>query len=552
MTKLVWNEGMSVGNNAIDNDHKNIIGVLSKLADSQDANVPDHLIEKTFVELEHYVIEHFAREEAILAKINYKDLPAHKKSHQSFIGKIALLKNQWLAKANSDVRSEIVTYLQTWIVEHILQEDLDYVPSLYSYNQIQEYRAQKSSRHPLLRIFSKKLAQHITISNRVFITTLSPVLVVFVLCFVLLKDSFERYQSMSLLLGLNTVISQVNAISHSLQSERGLSSGFASSNYQHFTEQLSARRQKTDEQITEFIALIDQQLASEVKASINYYVKDSRLSIDKLLHYRQSLDKGQLTAQQSNSAYSQLIAQLLSVSENLIHVNTHSLFVNDISAINSLILFKEHLGQIRALGMDVMESNDASIYHNKEISFLVGKQLNTLRSFGYSASQEQKHICADFCNGQLQQQLIEQYYQHIINNHSVTTRSQEWFLLMSQDIDSIRWVIDELINNFSEKVEQESTKLKNNYLLITLGLLVFMVASIIFALVLNYSIISPVRKLTYALNDMSAGQMHIQFKQTISNDEIADMQIAYEKLRRKLLQADVYKARVDDQQKEIQ
>lgn len=552
MTELVWNEGMSVGIDAIDDDHKKIIAILSKLVASKDSKASEEIVEQTFTELELYISQHFSKEEALLEKIDYKELAEHKKSHQAFISKVSQLKVQWLAEHSAEVRNEIIEYLQKWLLEHILQEDLDYVSAIHSYQKIQEYQNYKSAKNPLLRRFSKKLAQHISISKRVFITALFPVVVVIALCFVLLKDNYQRYQNMSLLFGLNTVIGQVNAISHSLQSERGLSSGYVSSGYTEFELRLQKRRIITDEKIIKFLLLLDLHMDEELKDSTMHFAKNSRITIEKLHQHRLQVDQGLMNVQQSNQAYTKLIEQLLSISESLIHVDAGSGLVSDISAINAVLLFKEYIGQIRAAGMDTLEGDSYSLLESENISLLIGKQLNALRTFGYSANQRQKEICADYCNEELQQQLLEQYYKHVVQSHQPINRASEWFQIMSDEIDGIKLISDRLINDFSKKIQQEAQKIENTYFWVFLVLIILLFAAVLFALVLNYSIISPVRKLTYALNDMSSGQTNIQFKNITAKDEIGAMQSAYEKLRRKLLQADVYKATVSHQQKEIQ
>ncbi|QBG37502.1 bacteriohemerythrin [Litorilituus sediminis] len=552
MTKLVWNEGMSVGVDAIDEDHKKIISVLAKLVDSKNTQASLSVVEETFSELEHYVIQHFTKEEALLEKIGYKEIEAHRRSHLAFVEKIAVLKQQWLSQNSDEISNEITDYLQRWLLEHILQEDLDFVPALHSYNKILEYQEYKKSKHPFLRFFSKKLAQYISISQRVFLTTLSPVIVLLVLCFVLLKDSYLRYQNVSLLYGLNTVVAQVNTTSHSLQSERGLSSGYASSNYQEFSERLAKRRIITDAKLAKFLLLMDLHVDDKVKQSISQYAQNAREAIKTLHEHRLLLDKGVVSVQESNFVYTRLISQLLSISESLIRVDAGSQLVNDISAINAILLFKEYMGQIRATGMDLLQEDYRSIYDNSAISMLVGKQLNALRDFSYSASEEQKQICIDYCNEQTQQQLVDHFYQNVVHSYASDERSNQWFIVMSNEIDNIKLVTEQLIADFNKKVQQEADSIETTYIWVLVALVSFFVLSTLFALVLNYSIISPVRKLTYALNDMSAGQTHIQFTHIISNDEIAAMQKAYEKLRRKLMQADIYKARVSDQQKEIQ
>ena len=552
MAELVWNEGMSVGVEAIDNDHKKIITILSRLIASQNSQDVDNVINQTFSELEHYIVEHFSREEALLEQFNYKKLDAHKDSHKKFVEKVAQLKQQWLENNTREVRSEITDYLQHWLLKHILQEDQDYVGAIKSYQKIESYQQIKKAKHPLLRFLAKKLAQNVSLSKRVFITTLSPLVMSFAFCFMLLSDSFQRYQNVSLIIGLHNVIEQVNGISHSMQAERGLSSGYSSSNFQDYADSLSARRAITDDKIKNFLLLLNLHLDETVKDNIYLYAESARESFTKLNQVRLLLDKGIISGSKSNEAYTQLIEQLLYVSESLIHLDVGSELSNDIAAINAILSFKEYMGQMRAIGMGDITQEAQNLLENKDIIILLGKQLSSIKSFNNAANDQQKLQCADYCDEKLVTQIIEQYYMHIVSKHELNDRSDTWFVLMSQEIDNIKLLSDKLIAEFSVKVQAESKQIENKFFWVAVVLTVFLVVSILFALVLNYSIINPVRKLTYALDDMSAGQTNIQFKHALTNDEIGAMQLAYEKLRRRLLQADIYKARVSDQQKEIQ
>ncbi len=564
MTELAWNEGMNVDAKEIDDGHRKIIYLLSQLIDNLATQTTEAEVELSFAELESCIQEHFARKESLLNAMDYKEFSRYKKSHQDFIDKVLLLKQQWLAEPSTEVKETLVDNLQQWLLEHTLTEDTDVASALHCHQKLQEYQAQKKSKNPFLRHLSKKLSKHITISQRVFITTFFPIGVALALCFFLLKDDYQRFQNMSLLYGLNTVIGQVNTLSHSLQAERGLSSGYINSDFNKYSSALRQRRVITDEKIMNFFSSLELISDEKVKKSIIYYVKNTRRTIEELRENRKNIDNSLFTSSQSNQAYTRLIGQLLSISGNLIHVDLDSQLRNELSAINAILLFKEYTGQIRAAGMDLFESDYKNIYNPIEskgykdnveyrnLILVMGKQLNVLRSFGYLANRQQKNICADYCDESQQLQLINQYIDHVISSHQPEIRSGHWFELMSNEIDSVKLIADKLIDDFSTRIQREAQTIENSFFWIFLILVSFLFAAILFALVLNYSIISPVRKLTYALNDMSSGQKNIQFKNVISKDEIAEMQLAYEKLRRKLIQADVYKATVNYQKKEIQ
>ncbi|MBL4823111.1 MAG: bacteriohemerythrin [Colwellia sp.] len=553
MTELIWNEGMSVGIDAIDEDHKQIIAILAKLTSADHGETSKQTINAIFTELEHYVSLHFAREEALLEQICYADITAHKASHQNFIEQLPLLKQQWLTEDCLACSEKITTFLHQWLVKHILVEDLDYVSSVYkSSNSASKKKDVNQSKSSIIAIISTVLSQKVKLSKRVFITTLLPVLGVVFLSFIILLDNYKDYKNVSLVLGLNDVIAKVNDISHSLQAERGLASGLTSSRYQNFNEQLSARRLITDQAITNFLALLASELAPSVQENIRFYSADVHSELRELAKHRKQLDNKTANFSETYQAYTHLIEHLLSVSENLTHVEMASELANDISAISAVLLFKEYMGQIRAIGMNVLVAEQKDMHSNFNLSLLVGKQLNALRVFHYSANSEQKNLCSDYCDAQIHRQILEQRFLHVMNAHSVAQRSKYWFDLMSADVDRLKILTNDLTASFKKKVQLESKRLEKNYYGILALISFFLVIATLFSLVLNHSIINPIRHITKALNNMAQGHRNIQLKESLGSDEIGAMQLAYEKLRRKLLQVDVFKAIVHRQKNEIE
>ena len=556
MKELIWNEGMSVGIDAIDDDHKQIIAILAKLTSIHSKKVSKETIDGIFVELEDYVSLHFAREEALLEKAGYKDIINHKKSHQKFVEHLPELKKNWLTEDSVACGEKIISFLHHWIVNHILEEDFDYVPTLQAsanptINRLSNTE-KNSANNSVFANVSHTLSQKIKLRKRVFIATFVPIVGVLLLSLVILQDNYQHFKNMSLLLGLNNVIIQVNDISHSLQAERGLSSGVASSNYQNFTQQLLKQRLITDQAITKFLALINNEIDQSVQEKIRFYSEQVRSNFNELAVHRERLDNKSIGFSETYQSYTSLIEQLLSISENLTHVDMNSGLSNNISAISAILVFKEYMGQIRAIGMDMVSGNTNNIYSNLEISLLAGKQLNALHVFHYSANEQQKKLCTDFCDEKVHVQMLEQAFTHIMDRHKEAQRSENWFKLMSGEIDQLKILTDRLTSNFHDIVLAETQRLKITYLAIFAVLSVFIFGAVLFSSVLNFSIINPIRRITGALNSMASGHRNIQFNDTENKDEIGAMQYAYEKLRRKLLQIDIFQAVVDSQKNEIE
>lgn len=560
MASLIWDEGMSVGVEAIDNEHKQIITMLAKLTSADHGCLSTQDIEEVFAELELYVSKHFAREEALLEKISYNKLAEHKASHQAFIEKIPQLKDRWLTEDNQASSEEITAFLHQWIIDHILEEDMDYAQAIHNYKSQKKHVSDELSNTVSSTVMhnnggfeklSAFFANKIKLSHRVFITTFFPVLALFIFYLVILFDNYRDYKNIDLVLGINHVIEHVDDISHSLQAERGLSSGFTSSNYQNFSEQLAQRRLITDKAINAFQQFLQGELAPSVQNTLQVYVQNSQDNFAHLKEYREEIDNKNVNFEETYQVYTLLIEQLLSISEHLIHIDMDSHLANDISAISAVLLFKEHMGQTRALGMNLVANRHEDISSNQELTLILGKQLNALRVFHYSASEEQKNLCQDNCNSEVYQQVLSQHIAQVDQFNPINQPGKYWFGVMSDEINQLKQVTDSLIFSFTEKVRMKSKNLAQSFY-ITLGILsILLLAASLFSLLLNYSIIKPIRRITYALNDMAKGLHHIQFDKEVANDEIGAMQTAFEKLRRKLLQMNIFQVTVDRQKSEI-
>lgn len=555
MRELVWNEGMSVGIDAIDEDHKQIIAILAKLTSTDSEKISKQNIDEIFSELEEYVLLHFEREEALLEKANYKDFDNHKKSHQKFANQLPVLKKQWLQKDTLACSDKIITFLHHWIINHILEEDFDYVPTLhnssdFSLNQLNENDV-NYSKVSLLSKISTVLSEKVKLSKRVFITTFIPICGVLLLSLIVIQDNYQHYKNMALLSGLNNVIIQVNDISHSLQAERGLSSGLTSSNYQQYKQSLLKRRQITDQDISKFLILLNNKIDPSVKDNIQLYSDHVRQSLKELVTHREHVDTKNVSFQETYQAYTALIEKLLSISENLTHLEMNSQLSSNISAISSILVFKEYMGQVRAIGMNMVGGNENDLYSNLEVSLLVGKQLNALHVFNYTANNQQKILCSDYCDENLHVKMLELEFTRIMNRYDSNERGKQWFGLMSVKINELKRLTDSLTLNFKHILLAESEAAKRNYLVTLTVLSAFLFTVILFTSILSFSIIYPIRRVTDALHNMAKGHRNIHFKNLMNDDEIGAIELAYEKLRRRLLQIDIFKAVVDSQKEEI-
>ena len=129
-----WEDKYSVGIEKIDKQHKRLFEVINRLYYSR-GNKTHAVLGETIQELIDYTKTHFTDEEQLMRKNGYRDYEAHKKKHESFIEKVKKFNNEY-QKVDDDLLeeyslvTEILLFLKTWLCDHILVVDKEYIPHL--------------------------------------------------------------------------------------------------------------------------------------------------------------------------------------------------------------------------------------------------------------------------------------------------------------------------------------------------------------------------------------------------------------------------------------
>jgi len=539
---------MSVGIKAIDDDHKKIVSVISRIIEAIDNNHTKSIIEELFDSLERDLSSHFKREEDLMQATNYGDFEQHKKGHQAFLAKIPQFKAQ-LLNSDSEAAEEISPHLYDWVVNHVIATDMDYVQTTRNLQQ-------KTVQKPFSSLFvraSSWLSYRIKLSLRVFIIAILPIFGMLILSFIILKDNYQQYKNMQLLSGLTKTAIQVNSLTHSLQTERGLSLGYVSSNYQQFDQELVERRKVTDVEIQAFLAHLSHQTdLSSGQADWLRFVQKTKNDITRLTKYRSEVEHQPADdIDHMFFSYNQQIGQLLSGANDLVQIEMGSQFANDITAINTILSFKEIMGQERALGTMLRGEGKPDSQKLREMSILLGRQLDALHVFNYSASDQQKAICGSSCNEASHNASSSQIIAKLISLRQSSKARQQWFIAMTKKIDNLKLIADQLITELDIKTNQKLANLLQTYHVILAALSSIICLNILLFVVLNHSIITPIRRITRVLTQTASGHKKPQIHSRFAHDEIGDMYSAYEMLRRKLMHADFHKNVINSQKRSL-
>ena len=120
MNKIEWKQEFSVGDEVMDEQHRQIIHIINDSIDlANEGEVSDAQVYDILVRMMKYAWNHFDSEEVLLKKMGVADLKEHIEQHDSFTDKILDLS---LINQHEKNIGQINELLSEWWMNHILIE----------------------------------------------------------------------------------------------------------------------------------------------------------------------------------------------------------------------------------------------------------------------------------------------------------------------------------------------------------------------------------------------------------------------------------------------
>lgn len=134
MMTLIWTKQLSVGNEMLDSEHKDLIGMVNRIEyaiETRDITA----LSRAFKLLMNCVYVHFANEERFAQAVNIP-FEQHRLAHQHLQKELQHTWNQLEAKNGiwpEYVMDHYPQFLREWLVECITKEDMLMKPALQAY-----------------------------------------------------------------------------------------------------------------------------------------------------------------------------------------------------------------------------------------------------------------------------------------------------------------------------------------------------------------------------------------------------------------------------------
>jgi hemerythrin len=124
MPFLEWKDTYNIGVKEIDNQHRGLFDLISKLFNSRLYEPDGKYFVLTLNKFVEYAHVHFSTEERYMREAHYPKLAEHQDEHEHFITQISQLA-QDVENKEPDIENKTLDFLKEWYVSHILGADRD-------------------------------------------------------------------------------------------------------------------------------------------------------------------------------------------------------------------------------------------------------------------------------------------------------------------------------------------------------------------------------------------------------------------------------------------
>jgi hemerythrin len=124
MPFLEWKDSYNIGVKEIDNQHRGLFDIISKLFTSRLYEPEGKYFFLTLNKFVEYAQVHFSTEERYMQETQYPKFVEHKREHELFIAQVSKLV-QDIEKNEPDIENKTLEFLKDWYLAHILGTDRD-------------------------------------------------------------------------------------------------------------------------------------------------------------------------------------------------------------------------------------------------------------------------------------------------------------------------------------------------------------------------------------------------------------------------------------------
>jgi len=122
---FVWSDRFDVGVEAMNDEHKMIVQKMNRVESLAQRGATKRELQQAIADLGQYTVQHFADEEAFMARVGFPQLAAHRHVHASMLDKYQMFADAFEA-GDGRLPEGFVHFLNFWLRAHICGIDKRY------------------------------------------------------------------------------------------------------------------------------------------------------------------------------------------------------------------------------------------------------------------------------------------------------------------------------------------------------------------------------------------------------------------------------------------
>ena len=123
MSLIKWRNEFSVGVDAVDHEHREMIALINELDVAMQGDASQTTVVQALGEIYARISAHFALEEKIMRDCRYDAYEDHKADHERLLDEISDIMERHDKDIYLDVETELAAHLREWFTAHFKTQD---------------------------------------------------------------------------------------------------------------------------------------------------------------------------------------------------------------------------------------------------------------------------------------------------------------------------------------------------------------------------------------------------------------------------------------------
>lgn len=123
MDMIAWDENLATGVKEIDDEHMELIECYNRLSGEYMSGSKHNDVNELLRSLVAHTKSHFQHEEALMDKAAYPAAASHKEEHHVLLQSVSMILNRTGSEEHRPLGNYSLSFLRSWLVNHILDAD---------------------------------------------------------------------------------------------------------------------------------------------------------------------------------------------------------------------------------------------------------------------------------------------------------------------------------------------------------------------------------------------------------------------------------------------